>query len=51
MVSNVAISGYNDFIKFIEGLDKKGPQVFLYFSGSKMPDGKSWCPDCEVGRY
>lgn len=51
MVTNVNIKGYDDFVKYTESIDEKGPPVYFYFSGSKLPDGNSWCPDCVVGMY
>lgn len=49
MVSNVSIKGYDEFVKFLKNIDNNGPPVYFYFSGSKTPDGNSWCPDCVVG--
>lgn len=49
MVSYVEIKGFDDFAKYTENIDQKGPPVFFFFSGSKLPSGGSWCPDCVEG--
>ncbi|XP_063822005.1 thioredoxin domain-containing protein 17-like [Ostrinia nubilalis] len=46
MVSYVEIKGFDDFSKYTENIDPKGPPVFFFFSGAKLPSGNSWCPDC-----
>ncbi|CAH0721962.1 unnamed protein product, partial [Brenthis ino] len=46
MVTQVDIKGFEDFAKFTENIDQNGPPVIFFFSGSKLPDGNSWCPDC-----
>ncbi|XP_063359991.1 thioredoxin domain-containing protein 17-like [Cydia amplana] len=46
MVTRVEIKGIDAFSKFTEDIDSSGPPVFFFFSGSKLPNGTSWCPDC-----
>ncbi|XP_063620909.1 thioredoxin domain-containing protein 17-like [Cydia splendana] len=46
MVTRVEIKGMDAFSKFTEDIDRSGPPVFFFFSGSKLPNGTSWCPDC-----
>ncbi|CAH0556099.1 unnamed protein product [Brassicogethes aeneus] len=40
------INGYDDFCKFFEKFESKGKTVHVYFSGSKLENGESWCDDC-----
>ncbi|XP_047988691.1 thioredoxin domain-containing protein 17-like [Leguminivora glycinivorella] len=46
MVTRVEIKGMDAFSKYTESLSSSGPPVFFFFSGSKLPNGSSWCPDC-----
>ncbi|XP_045445356.1 thioredoxin domain-containing protein 17-like [Melitaea cinxia] len=46
MVTQINIKGFEDFVKYTDTIDRNGPPVVFYFSGSKLPDGNSWCPDC-----
>ncbi|KAJ8725883.1 hypothetical protein PYW08_004066 [Mythimna loreyi] len=46
VVTSVELHGYEEFVKYIEAVDPKGPPILLSFSGSKLPSGESWCPDC-----
>ncbi|XP_064071613.1 thioredoxin domain-containing protein 17-like [Vanessa tameamea] len=48
MVTQIEIKGFDEFVKYTETIDDNGPPVLFYFSGSKLPDGNSWCPDCVV---
>ncbi|XP_045785392.1 thioredoxin domain-containing protein 17-like [Maniola jurtina] len=48
MVTNVVLKGFDDFTKYTETIAPNGPTVLFYFSGSKLPNGDSWCPDCVV---
>ncbi|XP_046965352.1 thioredoxin domain-containing protein 17-like [Vanessa cardui] len=48
MVTIANIKGFEEFVKYTETIDDNGPQVLFYFSGSKLPNGNSWCPDCAV---
>ncbi|XP_076302116.1 thioredoxin domain-containing protein 17-like [Lasioglossum baleicum] len=45
MVLRHHIEGYENFFKFIKNLQSTG-SVYVLFSGKKLPNGKSWCPDC-----
>ncbi|KAM8768461.1 thioredoxin domain-containing protein 17 [Acanthopagrus latus] len=40
----VNVHGYDEFCKAVS--DRKGKDIFAYFSGDKDAQGKSWCPDC-----
>ncbi|XP_063925588.1 thioredoxin domain-containing protein 17-like [Zophobas morio] len=46
MVSKHFVEGYDEFCKFIEKFDDKGQPIHIYFGGSKLPSGESWCDDC-----
>lgn len=50
MVNQIEIKGFDDFANFTENIDPNGPPVIFYFSGSKLPNGNSWCPDCVEGK-
>ncbi|XP_049867115.1 thioredoxin domain-containing protein 17-like [Pectinophora gossypiella] len=45
MVFNVEVKGFDDFVSYTEKIKPDGPDVYFYFSGTKI-EGKSWCPDC-----
>lgn len=47
------VSGYDEFVSFIGKLTEKNPknQINVYFTGSKLDSGKSWCPDCNDGKH
>ncbi|KAF3692621.1 Thioredoxin domain-containing protein 17 [Channa argus] len=40
----VNVHGYDEFNKSVS--ERKGKDIFVYFSGDKDAKGKSWCPDC-----
>ncbi|XP_013195804.1 thioredoxin domain-containing protein 17 [Amyelois transitella] len=46
MVTMVQLKGFDEFNKYALDIDPNGPPIFFYFSGEKLPDGRSWCPDC-----
>ncbi|XP_039746733.1 thioredoxin domain-containing protein 17-like [Pararge aegeria] len=46
MVTIVQIKGFDDFAKYIASISSSSPLVLFYFSGSKLPNGSSWCSDC-----
>ncbi|CAH0406305.1 unnamed protein product [Chilo suppressalis] len=46
MITYLEIKGFEEFAKYTESIDPNGAPVFFFFSGSKLPDGNSWCPDC-----
>ncbi|KAI5641760.1 hypothetical protein NE865_06064 [Phthorimaea operculella] len=48
MVSYVELKDFNEFDKYYNAIDPKGPPVYFYFTGKKDDSGKSWCPDCVV---
>ncbi|XP_019881885.1 thioredoxin domain-containing protein 17-like [Aethina tumida] len=41
------ITGYDAFCEFFKTFDSQGKNVHVYFSGSKLPSGESWCDDCQ----
>lgn len=43
----VAVRGYEEFSQAVS--ERKGKDIFTYFSGNKDAQGKSWCPDCVKG--
>ncbi|XP_058795812.1 thioredoxin domain-containing protein 17-like [Phymastichus coffea] len=45
MVVKHFVEGYENFIKFVEQFTATQP-TFVLYTGSKLPDGNSWCPDC-----
>lgn len=47
------VSGYEEFKSKISDLEKNSERVInVYFTGSiDDKTGKSWCPDCVVGKY
>lgn len=45
----VNVHGYDEFCKAVS--DRKGKDIFAYFSGDKDAQGKSWCPDCVTGNF
>ena len=50
MVIRHHVEGYEEFVKFMEKFQGDGV-VHVLFSGTKSPDGKSWCPDCVEGNF
>lgn len=44
LYEEVKVHGYAEFCKAVS--DRKGKDIFAYFSGDKDADGNSWCPDC-----
>jgi hypothetical protein len=49
MVVRREVEGYDAFCDLIGDLEAQDKRVYVYFSGSKGADGKSWCPDCVEG--
>lgn len=49
MVVRHHVEGYENFTKFVEGIKTSNETYYFYFSGSKLPNGQSWCPDCVEG--
>ncbi|XP_076233430.1 thioredoxin domain-containing protein 17 [Calliopsis andreniformis] len=45
MVQRHNVRGYENFFKFMQTLKATDP-VYVLYSGTKLPNGKSWCPDC-----
>ncbi|XP_043283424.1 thioredoxin domain-containing protein 17-like [Venturia canescens] len=39
------VEGYENFLKFMEDFKEKG-SIFVLYSGTNLPTGKSWCSDC-----
>lgn len=48
MVLRHHIEGYENFFKFMKNF-KSNESVYVLYSGKKLPNGKSWCPDCVEG--
>ncbi|XP_077286315.1 thioredoxin domain-containing protein 17-like [Arctopsyche grandis] len=48
MVVRHVVDGFEAFSSFVEALPPAGPSDphFIFYTGSKDPDGKSWCPYC-----
>ncbi|KAK5644891.1 hypothetical protein RI129_006191 [Pyrocoelia pectoralis] len=46
MVKQHQIEGYDQFSEFMKNFANTDGEVYVYFSGSKLPSGISWCPDC-----
>jgi thiol-disulfide isomerase/thioredoxin len=44
MARTLHVEGYDSLQKVLQ--DNQGQTIFVLFTGSKGPDGKSWCPDC-----
>lgn len=45
MVIHHKVQGYENFLKFIEDLKTNDP-IYVLYTGTKLANGKSWCPDC-----
>lgn len=43
------VRGYDEFCQAVS--NRKGKDIFAYFSGDKDAQGMSWCPDCVKGMY
>lgn len=43
----VNVHGYEEYCKAVA--ERKGKDIFVYFSGDKDEQGRSWCPDCVKG--
>ncbi|KAG7259530.1 hypothetical protein CRUP_015266 [Coryphaenoides rupestris] len=44
LYEELKVHGYDAFCTAVG--DRKGKDIFAYFSGDTGADGKSWCPDC-----
>uniref|UniRef100_A0A4X2M3A0 Thioredoxin domain-containing protein 17 n=1 Tax=Vombatus ursinus TaxID=29139 RepID=A0A4X2M3A0_VOMUR len=40
----VRVSGFGDFCGAVE--QHRDKTIFVYFTGNKDAEGRSWCPDC-----
>uniref|UniRef100_A0A4X2MC97 Thioredoxin domain-containing protein 17 n=1 Tax=Vombatus ursinus TaxID=29139 RepID=A0A4X2MC97_VOMUR len=40
----VRVSGFCDFCGAVE--EQRDKSIFVYFTGNKDAEGRSWCPDC-----
>lgn len=45
----VSVRGYDKFCQAVS--ERKGKDIYAYFSGDKDAQGKSWCPDCVKGNF
>ena len=43
----VKVRGYEEFCQAVS--ERKGKDIFAYFSGDKDEQGMRWCPDCVKG--
>lgn len=51
MVETFYVDGFSDFMNKISNLEKKQTKIlYVYFTGKKDGNGKSWCPDCNDGK-
>lgn len=50
MVVTHHVTGYEKFLQFMEGLKVDAP-IFVLYSGTKLDNGQSWCPDCVEGDF
>ncbi|XP_041977559.1 thioredoxin domain-containing protein 17-like [Aricia agestis] len=50
MVTYVNLKGFEEFDHYTNDLENTNYAlpVFFYFTGTKLPNGDSWCPDCVV---
>lgn len=48
-VKIINLSNYDEFNKFVSELPQKGPNVYLFFTGKKKENGRSWCTYCQIG--
>ena len=48
MVVKHHVEGYEKFVDFVQNFKTDGP-TFILYTGSKLPNGDSWCPDCVEG--
>ncbi|KAG8231618.1 hypothetical protein J437_LFUL010296 [Ladona fulva] len=46
MVIKHSVEGYDAFNKTIKEVETTAEVILVLFSGSKIGDGESWCPDC-----
>lgn len=51
MVNHYKVEGYENYLKFMKEFDTKNKEIYLMFSGSKLPTGENWCSDCREGYY
>ncbi|KOC67181.1 Thioredoxin domain-containing protein 17 [Habropoda laboriosa] len=45
MVTHHHIQGYENFFEYMKNFKPNEP-VYVLYTGTKLPNGKSWCPDC-----
>lgn len=45
MITKHRIQGYEDFQNFFKDLKITEP-VYVLYTGTKLENGQSWCPDC-----
>lgn len=45
MVVPHSVEGYDGFLKFIKNLETSEP-IYVLYTGTKLANGNSWCPDC-----
>lgn len=42
------VEGYENFLDFMKKFESN-ETVFVFYIGTKLPNGYSWCPDCVDG--
>lgn len=50
MVQHHHVKGYDNFFEFMKKFQANEP-VYVLYTGTKLPNGDSWCPDCVEGMY
>lgn len=48
MVQRHHVQGYESFLEYVKDLKAAGP-IYVLYTGTKLPNGKSWCSDCVEG--
>lgn len=48
-VEILALNNYEEFTNYVENVKTKR-NIYLFFTGSKKDNGRSWCIYCQLGR-
>lgn len=48
MVLRHHVEGFENFFEFMKNF-KSNESIYILYTGKKLPNGKSWCPDCVEG--
>ncbi|KAB0794958.1 hypothetical protein PPYR_11797 [Photinus pyralis] len=46
MIQKYHVEGYEQFCEFMKKFTSTDEDIHIYFTGSKLPSGISWCSDC-----